>query len=314
MTVTHTLRIGTRRSELAQWQAETVAKAIRSMPDAPDVELVFISTEGDRVTDVPLHAIGGKAFFTKEIESALIDGAIDIAVHSLKDLATDLPSGLSVGAVLERGDPRDALVALDGAHLDDLPEGARVGTSSLRRRAQLLRLRPDMTIVDLRGNVPTRIARLKAGAYDAIVLAAAGLRRLGMTSYISEFLPTNRMLPAVSQGAVAVQVRADDGFTCRWVHPLDHSATRVATTAERAFLRTLEGGCQIPVAALATMTSGGITLRGIVCSLDGRQAVSGAASGSEDRADAVGANLAFDLASKGGTEILDEIRTVGQHS
>jgi len=306
--------IGTRRSKLARWQAETIATAIRSMANAPDVELVFISTEGDRVTDAPLHTIAGKAFFTKEIESALLDGKIDIAVHSLKDLATEMPTGLSLGAVLEREDPRDALVALEGQRFADLPHGARVGTSSLRRRAQLLKLRPDLKIADLRGNVPTRIARLEAGDYHAIVLAAAGLLRLGLSDHISEYFSTDRMLPAVSQGAVAVQLRADDAVAARWIHPLDHAPTRVATTAERAFLRALEGGCQIPVAALGTVKGESLTLRGTVCSLDGRRAVSGSASGSADGAEAVGVNLASQLARQGATEILDAIRTVGQHS
>jgi hydroxymethylbilane synthase len=302
------LRIGTRHSDLATWQAETVAGLIRALPDGPDVELVFIKTEGDRITDVPLHAVPGKAFFTKEIEAALIDGTVDLAVHSLKDLATVMPDGLGIAAVLEREDPRDALLTRDGKQFDELPAGARVGTSSLRRRAQLARWRPDVEIVDLRGNVPTRIRKLEDGVYDAIVLAAAGVRRLGLTEHVSELLPTDRVLPAVSQGAVAVQIRAADEATHRWTAPLDHPATRAATNAERAVLRTLEGGCQVPVAALAELDGDALSLRGMVCALDGSTAVTGTANGSAADAEVIGNGLAADLAARGGADILAAIR------
>jgi hydroxymethylbilane synthase len=303
------LRIGTRRSDLATWQAEMVSAQIRALPDGPEAELVFIKTEGDRITDVPLHAVPGKAFFTKEIEAALLDGTVDLAVHSLKDLATVMPDGLAIAAVLEREDPRDALLTLDGKRFADLPTGARVGTSSLRRRAQLARWRPDVTITDLRGNVPTRIRKLEDGAYDAIVLAAAGVRRLELTERVSELLPIDRVLPAVSQGAVAVQIRADDAETHRWLTPLNHAPTRTATDAERAVLRALEGGCQVPVAALAEVNDEELALRGLVCALDGRAAVEGTALGTTREAEALGHQLAVDLAARGGTEILAAIRS-----
>jgi hydroxymethylbilane synthase len=311
MTDSPRLRIGTRRSDLATWQAETVASMIRALPEAPEVELVFMSTEGDRITDVPLHAVPGKAFFTKEIETALLDGRVDLAVHSLKDLATVLPTGLSLGAVLQREDPRDALLTVDGSRFDELPAGARVGTSSVRRRAQLARWRPDVESVDLRGNVPTRIQKLEDGAYDAIVLAAAGVRRLGLTQRVSQLLPINRMLPAVAQGAVAVQIRTDDTSTGRWIAPLDHADTRAATDAERAVLRALEGGCQVPVAALAEVAGQHLRVRAMVCALDGATAVEGTAEGTIGDAELIGAGLAADLTARGGAEILAAVRSAG---
>jgi hydroxymethylbilane synthase len=302
------LRIGTRRSDLARWQAETVAARLTALPGAPAVELEFIKTEGDQVTDVPLHQVDGKAFFTKEIEQALLDGTVDLAVHSLKDLATEVPKGLVIGAVLEREDPRDALLTLEGTRFQDLPAGARIGTSSLRRRAQLLRWRPDIEVVDLRGNVPTRVRKLEQGDYDAIVLAFAGVHRLGLVDHISERLPLDRVLPAVSQGAVGVQIRADDRGTAAWVERLDHPTTHIATTAERALLRTLEGGCQVPVAGLATVDKKTLRLRGTVCALDGATAVDGVADGDVADADALGRRLADDLRSRGAQEILAGIR------
>ena len=305
------LRIGTRKSDLATWQAETVASLIRALPDAPEVELVFIKTEGDRITDVPLHAVPGKAFFTKEIEAALLEGRVDLAVHSLKDLATVVPDGLAIAAVLEREDPRDALLTMNGATFEDLPTDAKVGTSSLRRRAQLARWRPEIEITDLRGNVPTRIRKLEDGAYDAIVLAAAGVRRLQLTERVSQLLPVDRVLPAVSQGAVAVQIRTSDEATRRWVTPLDHADTHVATDAERAVLRTLEGGCQVPVAALAEVRDQRLHVRGMVCALDGTRAVEGDAEGPIADAVAIGCHLADDLAARGGADILAAIRASG---
>lgn len=302
------LRIGTRRSDLAQWQANQVAEGIGRLPGAPPTELVFIKTEGDRITDVPLHAVQGKAFFTKEIEQALFDDRVDIAVHSLKDLATDLPDGLIVGAVMEREDPRDALLSRGHSTLDDLPAGARVGTSSLRRRAFIARWRSDLELVDLRGNVPTRIQRLADGAFDAIVLAAAGLKRLDFEDHITQLLPTDRVLPAVAQGAVALQVRAGDDRTLKWADLLDHRDTNRATAAERVLLNRLEGGCQVPVGALATVEGETLHLRGAVSSLDGSRSVEGERDGSAAACGEVGAALAEELLARGAAEILDEIR------
>jgi len=303
------LRIGTRGSDLALWQARHVAARLAALPGAPPTELVLIKTEGDRVTDVPLAQVAGKAFFTKEIEDALLAGTVDLAVHSQKDLATEMPAGLAIGAVLEREDPRDALLARGAvASLDELPAGARVGTSSLRRRALVARWRPDLELVDLRGNVPTRIEKLDQGRFDAIVLAAAGVRRLGLADRISCYLPVERMPPAVAQGAVAVQLRADDARTGEWVARLDHPATRAATTAERALLAELEGGCQIPVGALARVDGDRLSVAGTVCSLDGRRSVEDRVEGAAADAAALGAELARRLLAAGAGEILAAIR------
>ncbi len=302
------LRIGTRGSDLALWQARHVAALLARLPGAPPTELVLIRTEGDRVTDVPLAQVAGKAFFTKEIEEALLAGTVDLAVHSLKDLATAMPAGLALGAVLEREDPRDALLARGARSLEELPAGARVGTSSLRRRALLARWRPELALVDLRGNVPTRIERLDEGRFDAIVLAAAGVRRLGRAERISAYLPVDRMPPAVAQGAVAVQLRADDARAIDWVARLDHAPTHVATAAERALLAALEGGCQIPVGALAEVTGERLTLAGTVCALDGRRSVEDRISGAAAEAAALGAELARRLLAAGAGEILAAIR------
>ncbi len=315
------LRIGTRGSELALWQARHVAEQLAALPGAPPTELVVIRTQGDRVTDLPLSQVAGKDFFTREIEHALSSAEIDLAVHSLKDLATSEPPGLALGAVLAREDPRDVLIArqgaapraLDGGTLDTLPAGARVGTCSLRRRALLARWRPDLELVDLRGNVPTRIRHLDEGALDkscmdAIVLAAAGVKRLGLAGRISAFLPTARALPAPGQGAIAVQVREADTETRSWVERLDDAATRAATAAERAFLARLEGGCQVPVGALAEIEGTRLTIAGIVCSLDGRKAVEGRLEGEADDAEALGLALAEELLARGAGEILAAIR------
>jgi len=306
------LRIGTRGSDLALWQARHVASRIGTLPQAPRIELEIIHTEGDRIQDVQLSRVEGKAFFTKEIEQALLEGTIDLAVHSLKDVATLLPEGLAIGAVLEREDPRDALLAPgEVSSLDALPPGARVGTSSLRRRALLARWRSDLDVGELRGNVPTRIERLEAGAYDAIVLAAAGVKRLGLGAKIRALLPFDRFLPAVAQGAMGVEVRASDEDTTRWVRQLDHGPTRLATDAERALLRRLEGGCQIPVGAHAAVRGETLTLRAIVCSVDGREAVEAERGGGAEDARAVGFGLAEDLLARGAGRILASIRLPG---
>ena len=314
------IRIGTRASALARWQADHVAAALASLPGAPTPELVLIKTEGDRIQDVPLSKVQGKAFFTKEIEEALLENQVDVAVHSLKDLATAMPPGLALGAVMERADPRDALLmspslstaapSSDKTDLspDDLPPGARVGTSSLRRRALLKGWRPDLEVVDLRGNVPTRIRKLDEGGYDAVVLAAAGVHRLGLRSRISAYLPIGTFLPAVSQGAVAVQIRAEDSRVGPWVAALEHGDTRVTTSAERAFLRRLEGGCQIPVGAFGQLEEGRLHLQGIVASLDGDRRVHGEINGPLREGERLGTELAEDLLVRGARGILGEIR------
>jgi hydroxymethylbilane synthase len=308
------LRIGTRGSALALWQAHHVAARIAALPGAPPTEIVEIHTQGDHVLDVPLSQVEGKAFFTKEIEEALLAGRVDLAVHSLKDLPTELPTGLALGAVLEREDPRDVLLTRDGSRFEDLPPGAVVGTSSLRRRALLARWRPDVELSELRGNVGTRVRKLDEGHYDAIVLAAAGVKRLGLEERISEYLPVDRVPPAVAQGAVAVEVRDGDARVLAVVGRLNDAATRAAAEAERALLNTLEGGCQVPVGALAAIEEGKLALRATICSLDGARSVSGRRAGPVADAAAIGRALANDLLGEGGDAILAAIRRPGSAS
>lgn len=300
------LRIGTRASALALWQAHHVESLIKSLHDPPQVELVHIRTEGDARTDLPLWALGGKAFFTKEIDRALLAGEVDLAVHSLKDLSTVLEPGLELAATLMREDPRDALLSRTGARLAELPPGARVGTSSLRRRAFLSRMRPDLRLLELRGNVPTRVERMNQGDYDAIVLAAAGLKRLGLQDHVSEFLLPDDFPPAVSQGVVGVCCRADDADTLSWVRPLDDAAARLATTAERALLRRLEGGCQVPLGALGTAMGGTVHLYAGVCALDGSEWLTARAESDAtvDGAVALGQQIAEELLEKGAARLI----------
>lgn len=310
MTPSRTLRIGTRASALALWQARHVESLIKALPGAPPVELVHIRTEGDVRTDVPLWALKGRAFFTKEIDRALLAGEVDLAVHSLKDLSTQLESGLELAATLTREDPRDALLTRGGVRLADLPRGARVGTSSLRRRAFLSRARPDLTLLELRGNVPTRIERLKGGDYDAIVLAAAGLLRLGLQEHISELLPTDDFPPAVSQGVVGVCCRANDAEALRWLRSLDDRPARLATTAERALLRRLEGGCQVPLGALGSTVDDQLHLYAGVCALDGSEwlTASGRGDATPEAAVALGHRLADELVAKGAARLIAQER------
>lgn len=300
------LRIGTRASALALWQARHVESLIRALPAAPPVELVPITTTGDVRVDVPLWAVRGRAFFTKEIDRALLEDRIDVAVHSLKDLPTAMEPGLALAAVLEREDPRDAIVSRAAAPLSQLPRGARIGTSSLRRRAFLARARPDLVLLELRGNVPTRLERLDHGDYDAIVLAAAGLKRLGLEHRITQHLPPEEFPPAVSQGAIGVCTRADDALARAWLQPLDDLPTRLATTAERALLQRIEGGCQVPLGALATAADQGIRLQAAVCALDGSRLLSAAgnAAATGPAAAALGVRLATELIANGASGLI----------
>jgi len=304
------LIIGTRGSALALAQAEGVAAALRRARPGITVRLERIRTAGDRLADAPLGPAGGKGLFVKEIEEALLAGRVDLAVHSLKDLPADLPLGLALAAFPSREDPRDVLVARGGGSLEALPEGAAVGTGSLRRQAQLLQLRPDLKVVPIRGNVDTRLRKLDAGEVEAILLAAAGLRRLGLEARITEYLPPDRMVPAIGQGALAIEVRERDlgGALGEAVRALDHAETRAAVAAERAFLRALGGDCKTPVAAHATLAAGRITLRGVVASWDGRQAARGEVAGPAPEGERLGATLAEDLLARGGRAILDALR------
>lgn len=301
------LRVGTRASRLALWQTDhVIARLKEAWPDLA-IERVPIRTLGDRVTDVPLPRIGDKGLFTRELEDGLRDGSIDIAVHSLKDLPTASPPGLVMGAVLEREDPRDALVAAAPATLDALPRGSRLGTSSLRRKAQVLARRPDLALQDLRGNVPTRLDKVLRGELDAAVLALAGLRRLGLDGHAVQIFDPDTMLCAPGQGALAVQTR-DDERLLRVLAPLNHTGTRWATGAERALLAVLEGGCHVPVAALAEPSENGrVRLRGLVASLDGRTIVRcdiSAPVASEEDAVELGTRGARELLDRGAGEVL----------
>lgn len=272
----------------------------------------MLTTSGDLVSDVALSATSGKAFFTAEIDAALARGEIDLAVHSLKDLPTTLPPGLALAAVLEREDARDVLIGarLSGepTDLERLPAGSRVGTSSLRRQALLARARPDLVAVDLRGNVPTRIRKLDEGTYDAIVLAAAGVKRLGLEHRIDAFLPATSFPPAPGQGALAVESRADDDAARRWIEPLDHAASRAATTAERALLRRLEGGCQAPIGALAEIRGDRLVLSAVVCSFDGRSTAEAILQGAVADPEGLGERLADELLTRGARQILASLR------
>jgi hydroxymethylbilane synthase len=306
------LRIGTRASALALWQAQHVQSLLRAQPGAPSVELVHIRTTGDAQTEVPLWQAGGRAFFTREIDQALGAGAVEAAVHSLKDLPTGLVPGLQLAAVLQREDPRDALVSASGAPLAQLPRGARIGTSSLRRRAFIARTRPDAVLVELRGNVPTRIERLGRGDYDAIVLAAAGLKRLGLERHISQYLSPAEFPPAVSQGVIGVCARAGDEPTLAWLRALDDRAARLAVSAERALLARLEGGCQVPLGALATLRGEALHLDAVVCALDGSEQLSahGIAAAQPGahlpvaEAVALGERIADELLARGAAELI----------
>jgi hydroxymethylbilane synthase len=299
--------IGTRASQLAIWQAEWVQAQLKQM--APDLSVVLkrIQTSGDKIQDVPLAKVGGKGLFVKEIEEALLRKDIDLAVHSMKDLPAELPPGLTIICIPEREDPRDALLTRDGKNLDALPLGARVGTSSLRRQSQLLHVRPDLQIEMLRGNVDTRLRKLQENRFDAIVLAASGLRRLGWDSHITECLPLNVSLPAIGQGALGIEGREDDGFIRDLVAKLEHQPTRVTVTAERALLKRLEGGCQVPIAGHAILQGESLTVEGLVASLDGKRYVRCALDGSMSEAEFIGTKVAEELLDRGAQPILQEI-------
>lgn len=301
------LKIGTRGSRLALAQANQVADHLRALWSELTVELVIIQTTGDRVLDSPLSKIGGRGLFTKEIEEALLDCRIDLAVHSLKDLPTVNPDGLTLGVITKRENPADLLLSREALDLNNLPKGMVIGTSSLRRRAQLAHLNPDVEICELRGNVPTRIRKMLDGQYDAILLAAAGVNRLGESAPVMTELAPDQFLPAPAQGALGLQIRQGDEQTAKLLAPLHHGETAVCCIAERALLRGLEGGCQLPLGALATLTEGQLTLKGRVLSLDGSQMVEDQCSGISEDAEALGAQLAEMLLAKGAREILSEL-------
>jgi len=302
------LVIGTRRSRLARIQTAVVRDALaRAFPKLEITERVIL-TKGDKILDAPLAKIGDKGLFTREIEQQLLDGGIDLAVHSYKDLPTQLPEGLTIGAVLERGPTEDALVGPPGATLDNLPPGARVGTGSLRRIALLLHVRPDLKPAGIRGNVNTRIDKLDAGEYDAIILARAGIARLGLENRVSSFIPPERWYHAAGQGAIAVEIRVGDDRAARFVRALEHTPTRQATAAERAFMRELEGGCQVPVGVRTKIADQQLTIAGMVAGLDGNPFLEDEETGPVSDAGKTGRALARRMIDKGAGDILERIR------
>ncbi|PIE57283.1 MAG: hydroxymethylbilane synthase [Desulfobulbus propionicus] len=301
------LRIGTRASELAVTQSEWVAGLITKVYPNTSIELVTIKTKGDKILDVPLAKVGGKGLFVKEIEDAMLAGEIDLAVHSMKDVPTELPEGLHVAIVPSRETPKDAFVSNNFSSLDELPQGSTVGTSSLRRKAQLAALRPDLKIKDVRGNLQTRLKKMEDGLYDAILLAAAGLRRLGMQERIRMLFTPEQMLPAIGQGALGVELRISDSELLTQLQPLHNQTTATAVTAERAFLLRLEGGCQVPIGAYAQVQENVVTLTGLIASVDGKTLLKETNAAPVEHATELGATLAESLLQQGGKEILEKV-------
>lgn len=300
--------IGSRGSELALWQANHIKNELEKKNKSVKVEIKIVKTTGDKILDVALSKIGDKGLFTKELERELLSGSIDLAVHSLKDLQTDIPQGLRLSAVTKRHNVEDALIARKkGMTIKDLEEGAIVATGSLRRRAQLLHMRPDLKITELRGNVPGRIEKFLNSEWDAIILARAGVERLNLKKYISSYIPMEQMLPAVGQGALGIEIREDNGFVHEVLQSLNNDEVHATVKAERSFLKTLEGGCQAPIGAYAVMKSNGIYLDGLVASVDGAVTYRKKIRGKKDDPEGLGRALAKDLIEAGAGETLNEI-------
>ncbi|MBQ1890642.1 MAG: hydroxymethylbilane synthase [Selenomonas sp.] len=303
-----TIIIGTRSSKLALWQAEYVKSRLEEKYPALTVELKLMTTKGDKILDAPLAKIGGKGLFTKELETDMLTGGIDLAVHSLKDMPTEVPDGLVISAITKRFDPGDAVVSPEYQRFDALPLGAKVGTSSLRRKAQLLHVRPDLNICDLRGNVNTRLQKLADEDFDAIILAVAGLKRQGFGERITDVLPKSIVLPAVGQGALAIETRADDAEIRALIDFLNDDETVRCATAERAFLGRVEGGCQVPVGVYATPAEAGqLQVEAVIASLDGSKLYRDKITGQAADAESLGRQLADMLLAKGGLEIMHEL-------
>jgi hydroxymethylbilane synthase len=301
------IKIGTRGSLLATTQSTWVKNQIEAEHPGVSVELVIIVTKGDKILDVPLAMVGGKGLFVKEIEEALLRRDVDLAVHSMKDVPSELPEELHLGIIPLRENPHDAFISVRYKKLADLPPGATVGTSSLRRRAQLAALRPDLKIVDLRGNLDTRLRKLDEGQFQAIILAAAGLNRLGMSSRATGYFTAREMLPAVGQGALGIELRKDDAELLAGLAFLNDARTTVAVAAERSFLHRLEGGCQVPIGAFAEVHNGQVELTGLVASVDGKEVLKDAITGPSEQAQELGTRLANKLLDMGGREILAEV-------
>jgi len=299
-----TLKIATRQSPLALWQAEHIRARLQELHPDLTVELVKFVTQGDKILDTPLAKIGGKGLFVKELEAALLDGRADLAVHSMKDVPMALPEGLTLAVICEREDPLDAFVSNHFEKFADLPQGARVGTSSLRRKSQILKQRPDLQIIDLRGNVGTRLSKLDDGQYDAIILASAGLKRLGLEERIRHCIEPSISLPAVGQGALGLECRADDQDVLALIQPLLHTETDVCVRAERAFNAYLEGGCQVPIAGYATLQDGKIHIEGRVGSPDGQTLLRAELTDEAQNAQQLGEKLARNLLEQGAGDLL----------
>jgi len=300
------LRIGTRASQLALWQANWTKSELENRYPGMQVELVKIKTMGDKILDVPLAQVGGKGLFVKEIEEAMLRGEIDLAVHSMKDVPTEFPDGLGLVVTTRREDPRDAFIS-DGIKFSELRQGARIGTSALRRQAQLLKARPDLEMVIIRGNVETRIRKLKEDNLDAVILAAAGMNRLGFSGLVTELLDVDFSIPAIGQGALGLECRLDDHATIETLAFLNHADTAVAVAAERALLKRCEGGCQVPIAAHGTVNYAILTLVGFIASVDGSQTVRDSISGAPEDAVKLGCELADRLLAAGGKAILEDV-------
>lgn len=301
------LRIATRKSPLALWQAHYVSNMLQHHHPELKIELVTMVTQGDKILDTPLAKVGGKGLFVKELETGMLEGRADIAVHSMKDVPVEFPTGLRLAVICEREDPRDAFVSNNFSTLDELPQGARLGTSSLRRQSQIAALRPDLKIIDLRGNVNTRLKKLDNGEYDAIILAAAGLKRLEFEDRITQYLATDVCLPAIGQGAVGIECRSDDARVLNLIAPLNDNKTQIRVTAERAMNERLQGGCQVPIAGYAEFEKGLIMMRGLVGQVDGKKIIRGDIAGPAENAEELGVVLAEDLLSRGADKILNEL-------
>lgn len=307
MSASNTLRIATRKSKLALWQAEFVKAELQRFHPELEVELVTFTTQGDKILDTPLAKIGGKGLFVKELEAAMLDGRADIAVHSMKDVPMEFPEGLGLSVICERENPTDAFVSNKYKSLAELPQGARLGTSSLRRQCQALAARPDLKVSSLRGNVQTRLGKLDADEFDAIILASAGLIRLELEERIAQFIGDDIMLPAGGQGAVGIECRTDDKATQALLAPLHHQETAYRVYAERALNRRLEGGCQVPIACYATLNGDQLHLRGLVGSDDGQNIIRTEISGHVNDAEQMGIKAAEDLLTQGAGDILKQV-------
>jgi hydroxymethylbilane synthase len=305
--MTQTVRIATRKSKLALWQAEHIQQRLEELHPGLTVELVPMSTKGDVILDTPLAKIGGKGLFVKELEVAMLEGRADIAVHSMKDLPVEFPDGLELHTICEREDPRDAFVSGKYNNLNEMPEGAVVGTCSLRRRCQVMEQFPHLVIKDLRGNVQTRLRKLDDGEFDAIILAASGLIRLELGDRITSFIPVEQSLPANGQGALGIECRSDDDAMKQLLQPLQCQETRIRVLAERAMNRRLEGGCQVPIGAYAELKGDSVYLRGLVGDPDGQQVLRDEIEGPANDAEALGTELAERLLKKGAGDILSAV-------